>query len=269
MLALMALISLTKAMLIKTTSGIQPDKGDKLPPFAKTFPGCGCTWQEPGWSCEGSIAFPEAMVGQPCCCCGGKQACKPDSRCSNEACLTIGVDQKKEIDAEEARLKAILGDADLAIGDLPAYKLKMSARPTGSSILAACKAKNMVPLCDGANYCGSKECYFPNCVPGQETTLPKGTFFSTPMYMLKTDIDPTQFYCAAFYGSYYGGSKSSIPHGGALTAQGMKHMWVNHVTANTVINVADMKTGKTLKSLNCQEHGWHTYCVDRKPTPRR
>jgi len=244
---------------------IQPEKGDEMPGFPKSFPGCGCDWEGKAWTCKGTIAHPASLQGNECCCCTLK--CSKDNRCTNEQCLAIGVDQGPEIAAEEARRKAILGDADAVIGDLPAYKVSLGiGRPNGAKILAMCKAKNMVPLCDasGAHYCGrTPSCYHPAC---KDATSPFAkTAFSAPVTMVTTDIDPTQFYGLAMYASYYGGARANQPHGGALTAVSMSHSWIIHLGT---IQMMNMQTRKPVKAIPVSQvdsgqalGGWHTYCV--------
>jgi len=92
---------------------IHPEKGDKIPNFAKTFPGCGCVWMEPEsvWSCEGTILWPEELQGDTCGCCG--LGCGSSNRKSDDECLAGGYDQAAEMAAlRQAAAKANLANSN-------------------------------------------------------------------------------------------------------------------------------------------------------------
>jgi hypothetical protein len=133
-------------------SGIRPEMGDKLPPFAKTFPGCSCQWNEPGWKCSGIIAYPRSLQGQQCCCCSND--CEKSNQCEDAACLEIGYDQKKEFAAERKRIADLLKGADFLFpGNLPAVIVDLGkGQCTSAKILEKCKEKGLTPVCDHASY---------------------------------------------------------------------------------------------------------------------
>lgn len=133
-------------------SQIRPEIGDKIPPFAKTFPGCGCTWQEPGWKCSGTIAYPQSLQGQQCCCCSND--CLKSNQCEDDACLEIGFDQGAEQAAERKRIADLLAGADFLFpGNLPVVIVDLGkGQCTSDKILEKCAEKKMVPVCENAVY---------------------------------------------------------------------------------------------------------------------
>jgi len=250
---------------------LKPHKGDEMPKFPRSFPGCGCDWGEfdKTWSCKGTIALPASMQGKDCCCC--TLDCSKSNRCTNEQCLVIGVDQKAEIDAEEARRAAALKGADALLGDLPVYKVSLGlGRPTALIIANACKKKDMTPLCDAENVQGvtSKECFHPSVQsvgePPKKDVFDGGKRFSVPSQMLGAGLDARQFYGMCFFVGL------RTAHGGCLFPQGMSHAWSK--AAPSVVPIFDMNTKAKIQSIPISEidngkslGGWHTYCTKKKP----
>jgi len=138
---------------VESISLLAPEKGDAVPQFAVTFPGCSCEWNEPGYSCENDILAPDSMAGQPCCCCGFPD-CLADHRCTNEQCLLLGVDQEAQIAAEKKRIADMLKGADFVFpGNLPAVIVNLGkGQCTSKKILEKCKEKGLTPVCDHAAY---------------------------------------------------------------------------------------------------------------------
>jgi len=236
---------------------LKPETGDEMPSFPRSFPGCGCTYAEwsKTWNCKGVIAHPESMQGTDCCCC--TLACDRKNRCTDDQCMLIGIDQKAEVAAEEARLAALRKDADALLLDLPVYKVSLGiGRPTGAKIEKACKDKKMVPLCDSYPY-RNYGCYHPGRGNGVKPW--KNMHFSVATQMLTLGLDPRQFYGLAFYQNRGG------PYGGALTLHTMSHQWVQLVST---ITIYDMGTKQAIQSIPVSQvdqgkalGGWHTYCV--------
>lgn len=235
---------------------IKPETGDAMPTPPKSFPGCGCDWDDhKTWSCKGTIALPPSQQGNECCCC--TLSCNKNNRCNDEQCLAYGIDQRAEIAAEEARLKDLLKGADALLGELPMFKVSLGAgRASGLKIRDACKAKNMVPLCDHASYMGYG-CYHPK---GKKYI----GHFSFPQHHLSYNYgtDPTQMYGIAMY------SNAAGAHGGALTATGMSHAWV---ALSSSVQMSDMGTKKVVRTIptsqidsGAQLGGWSTYCVKQQ-----
>lgn len=145
---------------VTSLSLLAPDKGDAVPPFPVTFPGCSCKWNEPGYSCESDILAPDSMAGQPCCCCGLK--CLKDHRCSNDQCLTLGYDQQKEIEDEEKRIAELLNNSDVVLsGNIPAFTVDLGkGQCTNKKIIEKCAELGLTPVCDHSSYApAAKVCW--------------------------------------------------------------------------------------------------------------
>jgi len=250
--------------------GLTPEKGDAMPKPPKSFPGCGCDFQEDSksWTCKGTIALPASVQGNKCCCC--TLSCAKDNRCTDEQCLANGIDQRAEIAAEEARLNDLLKGASALFGELPVYKISLGqGRCSGLKIMNACKAKNMVPLCDTERFCQpGYGCYHPDC------GKPRGEWkfyghFSVPNHHItyKYGTDPMQMYGIAMYNKFDG------PLGGALIANANGHQWCSQVNDVRIyqagknvlvrsIPIGQIDSGAVLG-------GWHTYCVKEQATESR
>jgi hypothetical protein len=248
---------------------IKPETGDAMPTPPKSFPGCGCNWDDhKTWSCKGIIAHPVSLQGEECCCC--TLSCAKDNRCTNEQCLAIGIDQGPEIAAEAARLKAILGDADTVLEGIPAYKVSLGiGRPNGAKIVAVCKAKNMVPLCDSKNYCRSTAvCYHPVCNGNPTKSKLFQHHFSSPTTFATNPIegiDPSQFWGIAMYMS-----SNNQPYGGAFFAASMGHSYIAHASTVTTFNLQTKKAIQKFPATQIDQGqalgGWHTMCVKKEAT---
>eukprot|EP00746_Dinoflagellata_sp_MGD_P165277 gnl/MRDRNA2_/MRDRNA2_94451_c0_seq1.p1 gnl/MRDRNA2_/MRDRNA2_94451_c0~~gnl/MRDRNA2_/MRDRNA2_94451_c0_seq1.p1 ORF type:complete len:669 (+),score=101.30 gnl/MRDRNA2_/MRDRNA2_94451_c0_seq1:106-2112(+) len=134
---------------------LAPEKGDTVPPFPVTFPGCNCEWNEPGYSCASDILAPDSLSGQPCCCCGLK--CLRDHRCSNDQCLTLGFDQQKEIEEEERRIAELLNRSDFVFGNtqdnIPAFIVDLGRGScTNQKIIKKCAELGLSPVVDHSSY---------------------------------------------------------------------------------------------------------------------
>jgi len=135
--------------------------GAPVPPAVESFPGCQCKWNEPGWTCEGSAVFPRSMAGEKCCCCG--IYCQRGRRCTDDQCMSIGVDQGDEVREEERKWQEMLKNADFALGDdLPVKIVDLErGRCTNTAIENACRRHQMTPVCDHNSYVAMKRCYSP------------------------------------------------------------------------------------------------------------
>lgn len=252
---------------------IRPEQGDKLPAYVQTFAGCNCLWDEYSWTCEGSIAHPPEYQGGSCCCCGLK--CQRSNRCTNEACLAIGVDQKAEIEAEEKRLAELLKGADILIHDeLPGFVVDLGKGTcTDSKILAKCKEKGLTPVCDHTSYANGGKCY----TPGWKSTGPEKNFYNRhfshwashrQLMGLPASDDPM------FYGMCF------MTHGNgdwALAPYSSSHAWTNSAgTRLTPWGGGNKKAphninptfGQVNECLSKDKGGvgcWRTLCVKKDP----
>lgn len=238
--------------------GIKPEKGDKVPKFAQSFPGCGCDYQEwsETWSCKGTIAAPKSVSGKECCCC--TMSCDRRSRCDHETCDAIGIDQRAEIDAYEKERRKKLGDADALACETKLYRVSVGpGRCSNSKNLAACRKIGKYPLCDHSSYAGrGKQCYFPR---GKKPC--EGHHFSHIGHLRTGHFNIMDFFGMCFVAN--NGDHTLIPH-----AEG--HTWNNHGgtynmhdpgARNRVIKqypAAEIDNGRALG-------GWHTYCVNEQP----
>jgi len=252
--------------LTREVYGLAPEKGDALPAFPKSFPGCSCKWAS-SWTCEGNAVFPKAVQGDACCCCGVQ--CSKSNRCSNEACLSIGVDQKAELAAEQKRMDELLKGADMLIGDsLPAFAVDLGpGQCTKSKILQKCQEKGLTPLCDHTSYSNTNQCY----TPGKTANKFFNRHFSHYSgHRALMGLDPSQD--AMFYGMCF------FAHNGdwALAPSGASHAWTNGNSATNgwlggdknfpknvkpTFNQMNQCLPKDQKGLGC----WRTLCVKEQP----
>jgi len=265
MAAYRVMLSLFALMAFQMVSGLAPDKGDKLPEFPKSFPGCSCKWGEPGWSCTGQIVFPKEVQGNNCCCCS--LGCQKAHRCSDEACNTIGVDQKAELDAEKKRIEELLKGADMLISDeVPGFAVDLGQGPcTKSKIKAKCAAKGLTPLCDATSYASSKQCWTPGLKAGKF----KNRHFSVwnshrEHFKLGNDA---MFYGMCFYASGNGDW--------ALAPYSHSHFWTSGNNALTPWGGGDKNaprnvnpTASQMNQCKSKKDGglgcWRTLCVSEK-----
>lgn len=248
-----------------------PEKGDKIPPFAKTFVGCSCTWLEPRgyWDCEGTIAFPEELQGEECGCCG--LHCLKSSRKSDEECLAGGFDQKTEMEAERKRLAELLKGADLLLGDdLPGFIVTLPDKgPCTSNLLAkACKLGNgkeadLTPICDHTSYSSTNRCY----TPGYHPTTTKRfwhkhfSHWSSHRQLMNIDVDDEIFYGMCFFTN--NGQNT-------LTPTSTSHVWTSNVNSAISPRPGLSKPKKTVyireMNVGSGELGmWRTICVKNAP----
>lgn len=259
---------LSTLALIPKVCAMAPEKGDKLPLYAKSFPGCSCKWGEPGWSCTGNAVFPKEVQGNNCCCCGVQ--CSKAHRCSNEACLTIGVDQKKELEEEQKRIDELLKGADLLLSDtLPGFIVDLGQGTcTSAKILQKCKEKGLTPVCDHTSYQNGK-CYSP---PGKKFQNKHFSHYGST-HRASMGFNPAEDHI--FYGMCFFTSSAY-----ALAPSSSSHFWTNgnsHLTPwgggnkqaprNVNPNAAQMNACRSKESggLGC----WRSICVKEAPTIRR
>jgi len=255
----------------EVVNGIQPERGDKLPPYVQTFAGCNCAWNEYTWSCDGSIAHPPEYQGGSCCCCGLK--CQKSNRCSNEACLEIGVDQKAEVDAEEKRLAELLKGADMLIGDdLPAFVVDLGPGTcTDSKILAKCKEKGLTPMCDHTSYANGGRCY----TPGWRNSGPEAKFYNRHFSHYSSH---RQYFGLANDEMFYGMCFMTYGNGDwALTPLSSGHIWTSATTHSLTpwgggnknaprnINPMVKQVNQCLKKEQGGVGCWRTLCVKKAP----
>jgi hypothetical protein len=269
--------------------GVEPNKGDKVPPFAKTFPGCSCKFQDmnKAWSCEGIIAHPASLRGQQCGCCGGS-GCDSKNRLDNDACMEIGVDQEEEVKAadkekeEERKKKAIpdFGDAVVTTVRLP------PGYCTHHQILAECKKIGQVPLCNSygvyasmdrgkpgcrrwrnTNYCKNADnCWFPFMGGQGGPNEAKAAPFKK--WQWANFADGTQFQELGLNKLKIGGYCLYAFNGGttqAIFATGRTSSWSPANSAHLKWTYEDLEGKHSVADLNKQ--GYPTFCVNQKPLP--
>lgn len=242
-----------------------------IPPYAKTFPGCGCTWHEQrgSWSCEGRIAFPEELQGVECGCCGLK--CVTSNRKSDEECLAGGFDQKAEMEAERKRLAELLKGADMLLSDdLPGFIVTLPDKGpcTKQLITKACKQgngkeKDLTPLCDHMSYSNGQPCYTPAKSSSPHASLFKSRHFShwnSHRALMKLDVDDEIFYGMCFYAHGNGNW--------ALAPTGVSHRWTNSGFISPRAGLTKPKKNVPIAKMNdgSGELGsWRTICVKDAP----
>lgn len=253
--------------ILQVNESIKPEKGEKVPKFVDSFPGCSCQyWETKGkWKCAGTIAYPAKVAGEKCCCCG--ISCSPRNRCSNEQCLTIGIDQGPEVAAEQAAWEKLMKGADILIGDsTPGFITEL---PQGhcqvTKIIEACRKKQMTPLCDHNAYSNQHKCW----TPGQPGTPFHNRHFSHwgghRMYF--GIEDDYLFYGMCFYA--HNGNWALAP------CNGDSHCWTNgghNLSPNArVLATGDVKQNNFNQINQCrskQSGGtgcWKTICVKEQP----
>lgn len=263
-------LDLNLNMTEDTTEELQPETGDKIPAFAKTFVGCTCTWLEPRgyWACEGTIAFPDEVQGEACGCCGLK--CLKSNRKTDEQCLAGGFDQKAEIEAERKRLAELLKGADLLLGeDLPGFIVTLPDKGacTNNLLEKACKLGNgkesdLTPICDHTSYAATGKCYTPGYHPSKSKFWHKHfSHWNSHRQLMKLDVDDEIFYGMCFYTN--NGQNT-------LSPSTVGHVWTNNV--NTVISPrAGLFKPKSRVKISSMNDGsgelgmWRTICVKNTP----
>jgi len=266
--------------------GIAPEKGDAVPDFARTFPGCSCEWNDQsfkaGYSCENDILAPESMAGKTCCCC--TTDCLSEHRCSNDECLLLGVDQAAAVEAERLAAEKAAKEAAIplsAFGDAKAVIVRLPAGYcTTSGIMQACRKQKMWPLClshsqwaqmgrgkpgcraprNGWNSCDNNV----NCWWFTGRDHPNHKFahasFEGADNLRKMGLNPLKFGGKCFYASN-GGTNQGIANNG----------WSGGVWSP---NSAKQNSAMKIKTMNGEwdgheqgRKGWETFCVDKKPSP--
>jgi len=248
---------------VNTSLLIRPETGDKLPPYAKTFPGCSCQWNEPDWSCSGSIAFPRSQQGESCCCCS--VGCSKSNRCSDEACMSIGVNQKRELEEERKRIEELLKGADMLIGqDVPGFVVDLGqGRCDQNKIINGCRQKGLTPLCDHTSYARGG-CWSPG-KPG--TKFHNRHFSHWGSHRQYFGIpDDYKFYGMCFY--------ANNPNALA-PCNGDSHCWTNGnhrlspnsrvLATGRVPNIHFNEISNCNGGLGC----WRTICVKNRPNNLR
>lgn len=247
-------------VMVREACAIAPDKGDALPVFPKSFPGCSCKWGEPGWTCTGHAVFPKQVQGNACCCCSVQ--CAKAHRCSDEACLTIGVDQKKELAEEQKRIDELLKGADMLISDdLPGFAVDLGpGQCTKAKILEKCAEKGLVPLCDHTSYATTKQCYSP---PGSKFKNRHFSHYTSHRKLMGLGDD------SIFYGMCFFANNQF-----ALAPFSAKHFWTNanpntkltpwgggNPQADRNINPTRSQMDQCLKKESRGLGCWRTMCV--------
>jgi len=260
--AVFAVAGVQMALGVNMSYGIRPEQGDKLPPYAKTFPGCGCKWNDPDWTCSGSVAYPPKLQGENCCCCS--LGCKESNRCEDEACMAIGVDQKKELEAERKRIEELLKGADMLLTDsVPGFVVDLGqGQCTTDRLIQACRKKGLTPLCDHTSYSSRGNCW----TPGKPGTKFHNRHFShwgshRQYFGIKDDY---KFYGMCFI------SGSNGPWALA-PCNGDSHCWTNGnhrlspnsrvLASGNVPNFHFSQINSCQKPLGC----WRTICVKDAP----
>jgi len=249
-----------------TTVEIAPEKGDKIPPFAQTFPGCSCTWYEDrgNWACEGTVAFPEEVQGIQCGCCGLK--CKTSNRLSDEECLVGGFDQKAELETERKRLEELLKGADFLLSDdLPGYIVTLAKGPCNTaSLTEACKSGNgkesdLTPICDHTSYASTKKCYGPS---GPAFLNRHFSVYTSHRQLMKLDVDDEIFYGMCF---------ATTNPASALYPTSTSHAWVTGGSVAPRAGLSKPKKPVPVAQMNDASGelgGWRTICVKNAPGKR-
>jgi len=250
---------------LNTTEEIMPEKGEKITPYAKTFPGCGCTWLEPRgeWRCEGTIAFPEEVQGEECGCCG--KSCQKSNRQTDEVCMAVGYDQKSEMEAERKRLAELLKGADLLLGDdLPGFIVTLpKGTCTLTSLEKACKDGNgkesgLTPLCDHTSYASTKRCFKP---AGSQFLNRHFSHYTSHRQLMNLDVDDSIFYGMCF-------ATTNVNSG--LYPTGNSHGWA---TGGVVAPAPGGRTDRPkanvpvakMNDASGELGGWKTICVKSAP----
>lgn len=251
-----------------TTESIDPHKGDKLPAYAKTFPGCGCTWNEQRgkWSCEGSIAFPEEVQGLKCGCCGLN--CVKSNRKSDEECLIGGFDQAAEMEAERKRLSELLKGADLLLGDdLPGFIVTVpdKGRCTNNLLEKACKLgkgndTDLTPICDHTSYVATNKCFTPGVNSGSKFWHKHFSHWTSHRAKMNLDIDDEIFYGMCFFTSS-GGNTLYPTNAGHAWSQGNAPVTPRSglFKPSKPVPMAQMNSG------DGELGSWRTICVKQAP----
>lgn len=244
----------------------EPYEGMEIPSFIGTFPGCTCLFSETQrrWKCQGTIAYPESVAGDECCCCTLK--CQWKARCTNKQCLAIGIDQAEEVAAEEKRMRELMQGADMLIGDdLPGFITDLGkGRCDQNRILNGCKERGMTPLCDHTSYSNGGGCYSPG-FPG--TKFHNRHFSHWGGHRQHFGIeDDYLFYGMCFYGNN--------PNGLA-PCNGDSHCWTNGnhrlspnsrvLATGPVPNIHFNQISDCSGGLGC----WRTICVKNSPNKIR
>lgn len=238
-------------------SGLQPQKGDKIPKFAQTFPGCYCVFEDVSqtWSCTGSIASPESVAGDSCCCC--TLGCHKTNRCTNAQCLAVGIDQAAEIAAEEKRISDLLKGADLLLGgEIPAYKVMIpkGKRCMRSLIVKACQDQGLTPICDHSSYwhSGGRQCWYADIGNGKYL----GHHFSLPSHNKAVGLDVGELAGMCFY----------AVHGDmALANTGTTHTWTNAAPSTAIKGSGGRHWTFGQQDAQSNGHAWFTLCAKNKP----
>lgn len=256
-------VQMTLGFAVNMSLGIRPEMGDKLPPFAKTMAGCSCKWNDPDWTCTGSIAYPRQLQGESCCCCS--VGCKESNRCKDEACMAIGVNQKRELEEERKRIEELLKGADMLIGDdVPAFAVDLGqGRCDQNRIINGCRKKGLTPLCDHTSYARG-QCWS----PGRSGTKFHNRHFShwgshRQYFGIKDDY---KFYGMCFF--------ANNPNALA-PCNGDSHCWTNGnhrlspnsrvLASGKVPNIHFNEISSCNGGLGC----WRTLCVKNRPNNLR
>jgi len=245
-----------------TMDKFEPYDGMEIPPPIETFPGCTCDFDENKrrWKCGGTIAHPESVAGDPCCCCTLK--CKWKNRCSNEQCEAIGVDQAEEVAAEEKRMAELLKGADFLLGeDLPGFEVKLinNGQCKSSLILASCQQQGLTPLCDHPAYSSQHKCYTPPGIIANRHF----SHWSGHRQVMKLDVDDDIFYGMCFY---------TTNGDNALYATATSHAWATGGTVRPRPGLSKQFSAIPIAKMNDgtgELGGWRTICVKEDPNKVR
>jgi hypothetical protein len=254
---------------VTSVAFLAPEKGDAVPAFPVTFPGCSCKWNEPGYSCESDILAPDSVAGQPCCCCGLK--CLQDHRCSDGQCLLLGYDQQKEIEDEEKRLAAELNRTDVTIlGEgITGYTVSLGkGQCTNKRILERCNELGLTPVCDHSSYAGNAKVCWTNMQPHHWSQLTGRNAMKQKKFDIPEEFDEKSM-GMCFFANY--------PHPWALAPNSHTLVWTNTGTGL----IQPLKKGSygykgpttpssavTINKMNdcSSELGcWRTLCVKKDP----
>jgi len=258
----------TELSVLQLNQTIKPEIGEKLPGFVQSFPGCSCSYEEGKgkWKCAGTIAYPAAVSGDKCCCCG--LTCDKRQRCNNEQCLTIGIDQGPEVAAEQAAWDKLMKGADILIGDdLPGFFVDLGkGQCKRSTIIAKCKEKGLTPLCDHTSYSTQNQCYTPRSGPSHNRHFSHWGGHRVHMNL----GDDYMFYGTCFYA--LNGDWALAP------CNGDSHCWTNG-NSRLSPNARVLATGDVpniyfndLNACKAKPEGlgcWRTVCVKMEPNKAR
>lgn len=261
---------------------IAPEKGDALPEFAKTFPGCSCEWNEgfkSGYSCENDILAPDSMAGKNCCCC--TTDCLSEHRCSNDECLMLGVDQAAEIEAERIAAEKAAKESPIPPSQFGSAKMTLVRLPQGDCTsrgpLDACKKQGLYPMCFSHSKGRQRDGGKPGCkVTNRGRTMkcdqeqncwwfadyPKHPYSHMSFENLKNfGINPAKFGGFCMYAANGGTNQGLVLNGKGPAA------WAPN---NPKSRAAYKITGADGKEWTANEQsamGWQTVCVNEKPEP--